>query len=73
LVNRLINETLWDVEDGDKWITSDDNNYDYDVVAKKITTPPQHPTLFDNHVVESTKFYDQENTNAWYWHDSHNK
>jgi hypothetical protein len=31
LINRLINETLWDVEDGDKWVTSDDDRYDYGV------------------------------------------
>ena len=34
LIDRLINTKIWDVEDGDKWITSDDDRYDYDVVAQ---------------------------------------
>lgn len=60
LINRLINETLWDVEDGDKWITSDDDRYDYDINNQnkevKIPENETHKT-----------FYDQEKTNEWYW------
>lgn len=37
LIERLINQKIWDVEDGDKWLTSDDDRYDYDVVAQKDT------------------------------------
>jgi hypothetical protein len=33
----LINQKIWDVEDGEKWLTSDDDRYDYDVVAQKDT------------------------------------
>lgn len=38
LIDRLINTKIWDVEDGDKWITSDNDRYDYDVVAQNILT-----------------------------------
>lgn len=31
LIERLINTQLWDVEDADKWRTSDDNKYFYDI------------------------------------------
>jgi hypothetical protein len=34
LIERLINTKIWDVEDGDKWLTSDDDRYDYDIVSK---------------------------------------
>jgi hypothetical protein len=37
LIERLINQKIWDVEDGEKWLTSDDDRYDYDVVAQKDT------------------------------------
>jgi hypothetical protein len=60
LINRLINETLWDVEDGDKWITSDDDRYDYGVNNQDEKIKPSEG--------ESPKsFYDQESANRWYW------
>jgi hypothetical protein len=34
LIERLINTRLWDVEDADKWRTSDDNKYFYDIETK---------------------------------------
>ena len=37
LIERLINQKIWNVEDGDKWLTSDDDRFDYDVVAQKDT------------------------------------
>jgi len=30
LIDRLVNEIVWDVEDGERWLTSDDDRYDYD-------------------------------------------
>lgn len=35
LIERLVNERTWDVEDGDKWITSDDDRYYYDVTDEE--------------------------------------
>ena len=72
LINRLINQTLWGVEDGDKWLTSDDNMYDYEVVAKKDTNTPtvsQHAKEFIgyNNVVATSTFYDPDKNNEWYW------
>ena len=72
LIERLVNETIWDVEDGDKWLTSDDDRYDYEVVAKKDTnnfTNPTNPTesIKDNGVVGTNSFYDPDKNNAWYW------
>ena len=76
LIDRLINETLWDVEDGDKWLTSDDDRYDYEVVAKKDTnkptepTQPTEPTGFTQStealVVESNITYNQPFHGAFY-------
>jgi hypothetical protein len=31
VIDRLINEKSWDVEDGAKWMTEDSDRYDYDV------------------------------------------
>lgn len=31
LIDRIINTSKWDVEDGAKWITSDDYKYNYDI------------------------------------------
>ena len=33
LIDRLVNEQKWSVEDGDKWVTSDDYRYEYGVVS----------------------------------------
>ena len=69
LINRLINETLWDVEDGDKWLTSDDDRYDYEVVGQKSTTQsPQVPQISQ---AEQPAPYggwrDNDKENSWYW------
>lgn len=34
VIERLINERKWDVENGHKWLTSDDENYMYDIQNK---------------------------------------
>jgi hypothetical protein len=31
LIDRFVNTRKWDVEDANKWKTSDDNRYHYDV------------------------------------------
>ena len=31
LIERLVSDDIWGVEDGSKWLTSDDDKYDYDI------------------------------------------
>jgi hypothetical protein len=31
LIDREVSETIWGVEDGSKWLTSDDARYNYDL------------------------------------------
>jgi hypothetical protein len=31
VIDRLINERQWDVEDADKWVTEDSDRYNYDI------------------------------------------
>lgn len=31
LIDRIVSDYIWGVEDGSKWLTSDDYSYNYDV------------------------------------------
>lgn len=70
LVNRLINQTLWDVEDGEKWITSDDERYDYEIETKEsiesILNDVKMPHIYKE-TESKGSFYDPERNNEWYW------
>jgi hypothetical protein len=35
VINRLINDRLWDVEDNPKWKLEDNNKYHYDIDSKE--------------------------------------
>jgi hypothetical protein len=72
LIERLINETLWDVEDGDKWLTSDDDRYDYDQVAGKganTSNISNKPTGSAEPMLGTpgVGFWDPDRNNDWYW------
>jgi len=41
LIQRLVNENKWDVENAAKWITSDDDLYNYGVVANPLNQVTQ--------------------------------
>lgn len=45
LIDRKVNSNRWDVEDAAKWITSDDDLFNYGIVANPLDTKKEAPRV----------------------------